>query len=114
MTIDFATGFYFHREGRGLLFGTNDVCDTQDEWLERAAPVLRTRAPLLLDAPIAGRLVGRLRDDPGPQRADRRAAGRAGPLPVRDRLLRARLPAGARRGRDRARPLPAAASRSST
>jgi sarcosine oxidase subunit beta len=54
MTIDFATGFYFHREGRGLLFGTNDVCDTQDEWLERAAPVLRKRAPLLLDAPIAG------------------------------------------------------------
>jgi glycine/D-amino acid oxidase-like deaminating enzyme len=54
MTIDFATGFYFHREGPGLLFGTNDVCDTQDEWLERAAPVLRRRAPLLLDAPIAG------------------------------------------------------------
>ena len=54
MTIDFTTGFYFHREGRGLLFGTNDVCETQDEWLERAAPVLRTRAPLLLDAPIAG------------------------------------------------------------
>jgi sarcosine oxidase subunit beta len=54
MTIDFASGFYFHREGPGLLFGTNDVCDTQDEWLERAAPVLRRRAPLLLDAPIAG------------------------------------------------------------
>jgi sarcosine oxidase, subunit beta len=54
MTIDFATGFYFHREGPGLLFGTNDVCDTQDEWLERAEPVLRRRAPVLLDAPIAG------------------------------------------------------------
>jgi sarcosine oxidase, subunit beta len=54
MTIDFASGFYFHREGRGLLFGTNDVCDTQDEWLERAVPVLRRRAPVLLDAPIAG------------------------------------------------------------
>ena len=54
MTIDFASGFYFHREGRGLLFGTNDVCETQDEWLERAAPVLRRRAPVLLDAPIAG------------------------------------------------------------
>jgi sarcosine oxidase subunit beta len=54
MTIDFATGFYFHREGPGLLFGTNDVCDTQDEWLERAEPVLRRRAPILLDAPIAG------------------------------------------------------------
>jgi sarcosine oxidase subunit beta len=54
MTIDFATGFYFHREGPGLLFGTNDVCDTQDEWLERAEPTLRRRAPILLDAPIAG------------------------------------------------------------
>ena len=54
MTIDFSTGFYFHREGPGLLFGTNDVCDTQDEWLERAEPVLRRRAPVLLDAPIAG------------------------------------------------------------
>ena len=54
MTIDFETGFYFHREGPGLLFGTNEVCESQDEWLERAAPVLARRAPLLLDAPIAG------------------------------------------------------------
>jgi sarcosine oxidase subunit beta len=54
MTIDFASGFYFHSEGPGLLFGTSDVCETQDEWLERAVPVLRRRAPLLLDAPIAG------------------------------------------------------------
>ena len=54
MTIDFATGLYFHREGPGLLFGTSDVCETQDEWLERAEPVLRRRAPILLDAPIAG------------------------------------------------------------
>jgi glycine/D-amino acid oxidase-like deaminating enzyme len=54
MTIDFSTGFYFHREGPGVLFGTGDVCDTQDEWLERAVPVLDRRAPVLLDAPIAG------------------------------------------------------------
>ena len=54
MTVDFSTGFYFHREGPGLLFGTSDVCDTQDEWLERAEPILRRRAPVLLDAPIAG------------------------------------------------------------
>ena len=54
MTIDFATGFYFHREGPGLLFGTSDMCDSQDEWLERAEPVLRRRAPVLLDAPLAG------------------------------------------------------------
>ena len=54
MTIDFETGFYFHREGPGLLFGTGDVCESQDEWLEQAAPVLARRAPLLLEAPIAG------------------------------------------------------------
>ena len=54
MTIDFSTGFYFHREGPGLLFGTNDVRPTQDEWLEAAEPVLRRRAPVLLDAPLAG------------------------------------------------------------
>jgi sarcosine oxidase subunit beta len=54
MTIDFTTGFYFHREGPGLLFGTNDVCATQDEWLERAVPVLERRAPGLIEAPIAG------------------------------------------------------------
>jgi sarcosine oxidase, subunit beta len=54
MTIDFSTGFYFHREGPGLLFGTNDVTDTQDAWLEQAVPVLQSRAPVLLDAPIAG------------------------------------------------------------
>ncbi len=78
MTIDFATGFYFHREGPGLLYGTSDVCDTQDEWLERAEPVLRRRAPVLLDAPIAGgwrgdyemtpdhnALIGELRVAPG-------------------------------------------------
>jgi len=54
VTIDFASGFYFHREGPRLLFGTADVCETQDEWLERAEPILRRRAPVLLDAPIAG------------------------------------------------------------
>jgi sarcosine oxidase, subunit beta len=54
MTIDFASSFYFHREGPGLLFGTSDVCNTQDEWLECAVPILRKRAPILLDAPIAG------------------------------------------------------------
>jgi sarcosine oxidase subunit beta len=54
MTVDFASGFYFHREGPGLLFGTSDVRETQDEWLEAAVPLLQKRAPLLLDAPIAG------------------------------------------------------------
>src|SRR5215207_1173500 len=99
MTIDFATGFYFHGEGRGLLFGTNDVCETQDEWLERA------RAPRRSDR---RRLVGRLRDDAGPQCPDRGGRGGPGALPLRDGLLGARLPSGTRRRRGSARPLPGA------
>ena len=96
MTIDFASGFYFHREGPGLLFGTSDVCDTQDEWLERAVPVLRRRAPLLLDAPIAGGWWGDYEMTPDHNALIGEARDGPGPLPVRHRLLRARLPAGAR------------------
>src|SRR5919197_573109 len=59
MTIDFETGFYFHRR-----------------------PV---------------------RDDARPQRPDRRGAEPT-PLSLRHRLLRTRVPAGTRRGRDHPRP----------
>jgi sarcosine oxidase, subunit beta len=55
LTIDFESGFYFHREGRGLLFGSgHDAGDSQQEWLERAAPVIERRCPALADAGIAG------------------------------------------------------------
>jgi sarcosine oxidase subunit beta len=41
LTIDFATGFYFHREGRGLLFGG------REQSLEELAPVAVRRLPVL-------------------------------------------------------------------
>lgn len=61
MTIDFTTGFYFHSEGPGLLFG---MADTQQpagfdapmraDWLEVVGEVVAHRAPALLDVGIAG------------------------------------------------------------
>lgn len=58
MTIDFESGFYFHREGRGLLFGTGSSAEQELDWLEGAAPVLARRAPILADAPLAGSWTG--------------------------------------------------------
>jgi sarcosine oxidase, subunit beta len=48
LTIDFATGFYFHREGRGLLLGG------RAETIEDLAPVAVRRLPLLEEIPIRG------------------------------------------------------------
>jgi len=48
LTVDFATGFYFHREGRGLLLGG------RVETLEELAPDAVARLPLLEDVPIRG------------------------------------------------------------
>jgi sarcosine oxidase subunit beta len=50
LTIDFANGFYFHREGRGLLFGITDP----DDLLEAA----QRRAPRLVDAGVRGGWAG--------------------------------------------------------
>jgi sarcosine oxidase subunit beta len=65
MTIDFASGLYFHREGPGVLFGMADpdepagfATGTDDGWLELAAPVMRRRVPFLVDAPIRGGWAG--------------------------------------------------------
>ncbi len=46
LTIDFTTGFYFHREGPGLVFGGRE--QTIDELAEPAA----RRLPTLLDLPV--------------------------------------------------------------
>jgi sarcosine oxidase, subunit beta len=46
LTIDFATGFYFHREGQGLLFGGR--VDT----LEQLAPDAIRRLPALEELPV--------------------------------------------------------------
>jgi len=61
LTVDFSTGFYFHREGPGLLFGMADRnqepgfdVPTDPAWLERVTAVAEHRLPVLLDIGIAG------------------------------------------------------------
>jgi sarcosine oxidase subunit beta len=61
LTIDFSTGFYFHREGPGLLFGMADPeqpagfdAPTDPAWLERVTAVAERRCPRLLELGIAG------------------------------------------------------------
>lgn len=61
LTIDFSTGFYFHREGPGLLFGLADPeqppgfdAPTDPAWLERVFAVAERRLPALAGMPIAG------------------------------------------------------------
>lgn len=58
-TIDFATGFYFHREGPGLLMGIADKSETPgfkfertDDWLPLLTQAIDHRAPTILDYPI--------------------------------------------------------------
>lgn len=64
-TIDFSTGFYFHDEGQGLLFGMADPdqpagfdAPTRSDWLEVVGEVAMRRAPQLLDVGIAGGWTG--------------------------------------------------------
>jgi sarcosine oxidase subunit beta len=61
MTIDFTTGFYFHREGPGLLFGMADrdqqpglEAPTDPDWLVRVLEIAERRCPALVDLGIAG------------------------------------------------------------
>jgi glycine/D-amino acid oxidase-like deaminating enzyme len=61
MTIDFTSGFYFHREGPGLLFGMADPdqapgldAPTDPDWLLKVMTIAERRAPALLDMGIAG------------------------------------------------------------
>ena len=65
MTIDFATSFYFHREGPGLLFGMSDpderpgsTSHTTDEWIPGLMKVAQRRAPRIADAGIRGGWAG--------------------------------------------------------
>ena len=64
-TIDFDTTFYFHAEGRGLLFGMSDPDETpgfkltrDDTWLPRLGTVVARRAPALADVGIASGWAG--------------------------------------------------------
>ena len=61
LTVDFSSGFYFHREGPGLLFGMADReqapgldAPTDSAWLEKVMGVAERRLPSLLDMGIAG------------------------------------------------------------
>ena len=82
LTIDFATGFYFHREGAALLL-RRPRADDRGARAGRRAPAAAARG-----ARGSRRLVGLLRDEPGPQRDRRRRPGPGGPR-LRDGLLRA-------------------------
>jgi sarcosine oxidase subunit beta len=60
LTVDFTTGFYFHREGPGLLLGMADRdqpagfdAPTDPAWLERVTEIAARRAPAFLDMGIA-------------------------------------------------------------
>ena len=61
LTIDFSTGFYFHREGPGLLFGMADPgqapgfdAPSDPAWLEKVLAVAERRAPALAELGLAG------------------------------------------------------------
>ncbi len=65
MTIDFTTGFYFHREGSGLLMGMADPnqapgfnLETSDDWIPALLEVAERRAPAITEAGIAGGWAG--------------------------------------------------------
>ena len=64
-TIDFSTGFFFHDEGQGLLFGMADPeqpagfdAPMRSDWLEVVGEVAMRRAPKLLEVGIAGGWTG--------------------------------------------------------
>ncbi len=65
MTIDFASSFYFHREGPGVLLGMSDpeekpgfVTATSDDWIPRLIEIASRRAPRIADAGIRGGWAG--------------------------------------------------------
>lgn len=65
MTIDFASSFYFHREGPGLLVGMSDPgetpgfqLETSDDWVPGLLEVAARRAPRVAEAGIRGGWAG--------------------------------------------------------
>jgi sarcosine oxidase subunit beta len=64
-TIDFATSFYFHREGPGLLMGMSDAreqpgfaLETTDDWVPDLLDIASRRAPRIAEAGIKGGWAG--------------------------------------------------------
>ena len=103
MTVDFSTGFYFHPEGPGLLFGMADPDQPpgfdqpmRDDWLERVGEVMERRAPAMLGMGIAGGWTGFYEVSPDHNALIGRAERGRG-LRLRHRLLGPRLPAEPRR-----------------
>ncbi len=94
LTIDFSTSFYFHREGPGIVFGG------KEQTLEEVAEAGLRRLPLLADLPVQTSWWGYYEMSPD-HNALVGAGGRAGGLLLRHRILRPRLPAGARGRRAR-------------
>jgi sarcosine oxidase subunit beta len=71
MTIDFASSFYFHREGPGLLFGMSDPnqepgfgVEMCDDWLGDLLEIVQRRAPLIAEAGIRGGWAGLYEETP--------------------------------------------------
>ena len=65
MTIDFASTFYFHREGPGLLMGMSDPdeqpgfsVETTEDWIPGLMDIVRRRAPRIADVGIRGGWAG--------------------------------------------------------
>ena len=69
MTIDFANGFYFHREGAGLLMGSTSTeqpgfkLEYDEGWLPELFEAIERRAPALARIGVAERLGGPVRGD---------------------------------------------------
>ncbi len=70
-TIDFASTFYFHREGLGLLLGMSDPeqepgfhLDYSDDWLPRLGAAIGHRAPELLNVGLSKGWAGLYEDTP--------------------------------------------------
>ncbi len=70
-TIDFASTFYFHREGPGLLLGMSDPeerpgfhLDYSDDWLPRLGAAIGQRAPELLNVGLSKGWAGLYEDTP--------------------------------------------------
>jgi sarcosine oxidase, subunit beta len=64
-TVDFATSFYFHGEGKGLLLGMSDPDETpgfkltpSDAWLPRLGEAIEQRAPALAEVGITSGWAG--------------------------------------------------------
>ena len=120
LTVDFSSGFYFHREGPGLLFGMADRdqppgfdVPTDQAWLEGVMEVAERRLPSLLDMGIAGGWKGYYEVTPDHNALVGEAPGRQ-PVPLRDGFLGPRVPARPGDRRDRPRPRPRTRRRSST